>query len=142
MMANTSVTQPTPAPSGTKALPAVACAALILCIGMGISAKVSGRGVTRYWAAKSQKFNRTVANHLIAKLFRKMLPIRRRWNNANPAKHDPGGEVLPLHDVVFAQAVEKPRADLIRLVSRIKLPVPIIRRFHLQVEVLELLFPF
>ena len=35
-MADTSVTQPTPAPFGTKALIAVACAALILCIGMGI----------------------------------------------------------------------------------------------------------
>ena len=52
MMADTSVTQPTPAPFGTKALIAVACAARILCIGMGIRQSF-GRGVTRYWAAKS-----------------------------------------------------------------------------------------
>ena len=52
------------------------------------------------------------------------------------------GEVRPPLDVVFVQEVEKPRADLIRLVSHISLPVPVIGRFHLQGEVLELLFPF
>ena len=92
--------------------------------------------------SKVVKFNRIVANHLIAKLFRKMPQfvvdgiMRIRPNTIRV------GEVLPLHDVVFGQAVEKPRADLIRLVSRITLPVPIIGRFHLQGEVLELLFPF
>ena len=93
--------------------------------------------------SKVVKFNRIVANHLIAKLFRKMPQfvvdgmLRIQPNTIRVGEVRP-----PLHDVVFAQEVEKPRADLIRLVSRITLPVPIIGRFNLQVEVLELLFPF
>ena len=92
--------------------------------------------------SKAEKFNRIVINHLIANLFRKMP----QFVVDEVLRIQPNtiwvGEVRPPLDVVFVQEVEKPRADLIRLVSHISLPVPVIGRFHLQGEVLELLFPF
>ena len=80
--------------------------------------------------SKAVKFNRIVANHLVANPFRKMpqfivdevLGIR-----PNPIRVR---EVRPPHDVVFAEEIKEPCPHAIRLVRGIALPMPVIGRFH------------
>src|SRR6516225_8118773 len=50
-------------------------------------------------------------------------------------------EIGAPHDVVFADLVQHLDADAIALISRIALPMPIVTRLHLEVQIFKLIFP-
>src|SRR5713101_1592788 len=93
-------------------------------------------------SGESIKPGRIAANYLMARGGRQVTQFALNiflgiWPDAVGVR-----EIRPPHDIVCADFVEQLNADTIALVGRVALPPPVVTRFHLEIQIFELVLPF